>query len=158
MTTGLAGFAAESYSTFHNILQRHSTGWDGADGTALTITQRTATVGATALQRVKGLVDRLREVLDATDLVRTVPASYTEPSAADDGLASYVEYQVVLTVERTLEQAGAILNRAQEDLGLEVSNPLLPVFPVVPEEVMPPRPVPMPGRQRRPQGPTTMEI
>ncbi|MGW1743294.1 hypothetical protein ACWCPQ_31305 [Nocardia sp. NPDC001965] len=157
-TIDLAGFAKASYSTLQNVLQHHSAGWHGADGTAATITQRVATVGAMALQEIKDMVCRLQDVLNAADLDSAVPASYTERSSAGDELSSFAEYRIAVTVERTLEQADEVVSRAQADLGIEGSNSLAPVFPTVPEGIMPPRTVPMPERQRHPQGPTTLEV
>ncbi len=158
MTISLAGLAAASYSTVQNTLQGHSAEWDGADGTAVTITQGAATVGSAALRRVKYLVCRLQDVLNTTNLDRTVPASYTEHPSAGDGLTSYAEYRLVLTIEQTLDQTVDIVSKTQSDLGLTELIPLIPDFPIVPEGIVPPGPVPLPERQRQPQGPTVLEV
>jgi hypothetical protein len=158
MTTGLAGFAAASYSTSQNVLQRHSAGWHDTDGTVVTITQRAATVGSMALQQVKDLVYRLQDVLNAANLDRAVPASYTEHPSAGDGLTSYAEYRLAITVERTLQQAGEVLRRAHTDLRLEGFHFFVPAPPIIPEGIVPPQPVPMPELQRHPQGPMTLEV
>ncbi|MEV5839556.1 hypothetical protein [Nocardia sp. NPDC052112] len=155
---GLAGFAAESYSTSQNLLQGHQTVWHGADGAAVTIAQRAATVGSTALRQLQDLVYRLQDRLTAANLDQSVPASYTERPSVGGGLASYAEYRLAVTVERTLKQAYDVVNRAQTELGLDGTPPLVPQFPTVPKGIVPPQPVPMPERQRHPQSPGTLEV
>lgn len=156
---GLAGFATESYSTSQNVLQGHQTVWHGADGAAVTIAQRAATVGSTALQQLQDLVYRLQEMLIAANLDRTVPASYTERPSAGGGLASYAEYRLAVTIERTLMQAYDVVASAQAELGfLDTAPWLVPQFPTVPKGIVPPQPVPMPERQRHPQSPGTLEV
>ncbi|MGW4328354.1 hypothetical protein ACWEKR_20920 [Nocardia sp. NPDC004573] len=157
-TTRLTGFAAATYSTFQGRLQGHSAAWHGTDGTALTTAQQAATIGATALQQIKDLVYRLQDTLNAANLDRAVPASYTErPSTGS--LASYAEYKLAITIERTLQQAIEVFSRAQMDLGVEVAlTPLVPVIPLVPEGMVPPGPVPMPQPQPYSRDPGVMEV
>ncbi|WP_433711055.1 hypothetical protein ACQP2U_33060 [Nocardia sp. CA-084685] len=155
---GLVGFAAGSYSTSQNVLQGRQTVWHGADGTAVTIAQRAATVGSAALRQLQHLVYRLQEMSAATNLDQTVPASYTERPSASGGLASYAEYRLAVTVERTLKQAYAVVIHAQTELGLQEIPPLVPQFPAVPKGIVPPQPVPLPERQRHPQSPGTLEV
>lgn len=156
--TNPAGFAVESYSASQNALQGRRTVWHGADGAAVTIAQRAATVGSTALQQLQDLVYRLQDVLTAANLDQTVPASYTEHAPAGGGLASYAEYRLAVTVERTLKYAYDVVSRAQTELGLDGVVPLVPQFPTVPKGIVPPQPVPMPERQRHPQSPGTLEV
>ncbi|MFI7671960.1 hypothetical protein [Nocardia sp. NPDC049526] len=155
---GLAGLAAESYLTSQNDLQGHQTVWHGADGAAAAIAQRASTVGSTALRQLQDRVFRLQDMLTAANLDQIVPASYAERHTAGGGLASYAEYRLAVTVERTLKQAYAVVIRAQTELGLEETPPLVPQFPTVPQGIVPPQPVPMPERQRHPQSPGTLEV
>ena len=156
--SNLTGFTAASYSTSQNILQGHSAAWHDADGTTLTTAQQASTVGLTALRQIKDLVYRLQDMLNAANLVRTVPASYTEHSSAGSSLASSAEYKLAIAMQRTLDQAVEIVGRAQADLGLEQIQPAYPVFPTVPESVVPPQPIPMPELQPPPPNQGTLEV
>ncbi|WP_157172977.1 hypothetical protein [Nocardia exalbida] len=156
--TSPTGAAAASYASFQDVLRSRSAAWHGTDSTAIATAREVATIGSAALQQIQDLVHRLQDVLNAASLDRTVPAAYTKRPSTDV-LASYAEYQLVLTVERTLQRAIDVLMRAQEDLGDKyVLAPLTPAIPVVPEGMLPPEPVPMPELQWPPRNQGTMEV
>lgn len=152
------GSAAASYASSQDVLRSRSAAWHGTDGTVITTAREVATIGSAALKQIQDLVHRLQDVLNAASLERTVPAAYIERPSTDV-LASYAEYQLVLAVERTLQRAIDVLERAQKDLGDKyVFGPLTPAIPLVPKGTVLPEPVPMPQLQRNPRNQGTMAV
>ncbi|WP_330229445.1 hypothetical protein OHA40_25780 [Nocardia sp. NBC_00508] len=153
---GLTGFAATALSTSQNVLQGHSAGWQGTDGTNFTIAQRAATVGSAALKELQEIVYRLQDVLNAAVLV--LPASYTERPSAGGNLTSFAELKLAGAVDQALRQAYDAVSRAKRELGLETALPRPPEFPKFSMELVPPRPAPMPQRQEYVQNPGILEV
>ncbi len=148
---GMAGLAIESLSKLQNVMERDAEGWlVSGDGVAAAA-RRAATIGSIALQRLKDLVARVRELLSTVDLTRSA-VIYAAHDSFGGELASETEYQLFLAVDRALAEGNRIVQTASAMIGNDLYSPIYPPIPMIPRGLIPPSPVPMPRILRSPQG------
>ncbi|MBF6438309.1 hypothetical protein [Nocardia cyriacigeorgica] len=147
----MAGSAIASLTKLQHALERDAGSWRASENDAATAARRAATIGSIALQQLKDVVSRLRDLLSTFDLTRP-PVRYAAHGSFGDELASATEYQLFLAVERALAEGNWIVQTASLMIGDETYKPAYPRMPIIPRELIPPSPVPMPRILRNPRG------